>query len=70
MGVLPQLYAATAPGVQSGQFFGPGGWREVRGYPKVVAPDPAAENPDTARRLWQLSEELTAVNYERLRQTS
>jgi NAD(P)-dependent dehydrogenase (short-subunit alcohol dehydrogenase family) len=63
MGILPQLYAATAPGVQGGQFFGPGGRRELRGYPTVVQPDPAAKDPDTARRLWQLSEELTGVRY-------
>jgi NAD(P)-dependent dehydrogenase (short-subunit alcohol dehydrogenase family) len=63
MGALPQLYAATAPGVEGGQFFGPGGWREMRGHPTVVRPDPAAEDPDTARRLWQLSEELTGVHY-------
>jgi hypothetical protein len=63
MGALPQLYAATAPGVEGGQFFGPGGWRQLRGYPAVVRPDPAAEDPDTTRRLWQLSEELTGVRY-------
>ncbi|MGN9910288.1 hypothetical protein ACTMTJ_22300 [Phytohabitans sp. LJ34] len=64
MGALPPLYAATAPDVESGQFFGPGGWRELRGYPTVVQPDPAAEDPETARRLWQLSEELTGVRYD------
>jgi NAD(P)-dependent dehydrogenase (short-subunit alcohol dehydrogenase family) len=62
-GVLPQLYAATAPDAQSGQFYGPDGWRELRGYPTTVRPDPAAEDPGTARRLWQLSEELTGVSY-------
>ena len=63
MGALPQLYAATAPNVQSGQFFGPDGFRELRGHPKLVRPDPAAEDADTARRLWDLSEELTGVRY-------
>jgi NAD(P)-dependent dehydrogenase (short-subunit alcohol dehydrogenase family) len=63
MGALSQLYAATAPDVESGQFFGPGGLRELRGHPAVVRPDPAAEDPETARRLWQLSEELTGVHY-------
>ncbi len=62
-GVLPQLYAATAPGVQGGQFYGPDGWRELRGYPTLVRPDPAAQDPETARRLWRLSEELTGVSY-------
>jgi len=64
MGASPQLYAATAADVESGQFFGPGGWRELRGYPTVVQPDPAAADPETARRLWQLSEKLTGVRYD------
>ncbi|WP_340384489.1 oxidoreductase [Streptomyces sp. SS7] len=62
-GALPQLYAATAPAVEGGQFFGPDGFRELRGYPTTVRPDPAAEDPETARRLWQLSEDLTGVSY-------
>ena len=63
-GAEPQLYAATAPDVQSGQFVGPGGRREMRGHPTTVRPDPAAEDPETARRLWQLSERLTGVSYD------
>jgi len=62
-GVLPQLLAATAQDVEGGQFYGPDGWREMRGNPKIVRPDPAAEGPDVARRLWQLSEDLTDVRY-------
>lgn len=64
MGALPQLYAATAPGAESGQFIGPDGAFESRGYPKVVRPVPSAEDPATARRLWDLSEELTGVHYD------
>ncbi len=63
MGALPQLYAATAPDVEGGQFFGPDGFRELRGHPTTVRPDPAAEDMETARRLWQLSEDLTGVSY-------
>ena len=33
MGALPTLYAATAPDVQGGDYYGPSGWRELRGYP-------------------------------------
>lgn len=62
-GALAQLRAATAPGVEGGQFYGPDGWKELRGHPVVVRPDPAAEDPDTARRLWDLSEELTGVRH-------
>ena len=38
-GTLPQLYAATAPGVESGDFIGPDGFREARGHPKRVKRD-------------------------------
>ena len=34
MGTLPILYAATAPDVKSGDYYGPSGWQEWRGYPK------------------------------------
>ena len=37
MGALPALRAATDPGVIGGQYFGPDGFGEQRGYPKVVA---------------------------------
>jgi NAD(P)-dependent dehydrogenase (short-subunit alcohol dehydrogenase family) len=63
MGALPQLYAAIHPDAHSGQFFGPGGLGEMRGYPKVVQPVASATDEATARRLWALSEELTGVQF-------
>jgi NAD(P)-dependent dehydrogenase (short-subunit alcohol dehydrogenase family) len=62
-GVLPQLYAATAPGIRGGQFFGPGGFQEMRGDPIEVQAVPEAHDPEIGRRLWVLSEELTGVTY-------
>jgi NAD(P)-dependent dehydrogenase (short-subunit alcohol dehydrogenase family) len=62
-GALPQLYAATAPDVESGQFFGPDGMGELRGAPKRVQLAPAAADAETGRRLWELSERLTAVRF-------
>ncbi|WP_344893671.1 oxidoreductase [Nonomuraea antimicrobica] len=62
-GALPQLYAATAPDVESGQFFGPDGMGELRGAPKQVHLSPAAADAETGRRLWELSERLTAVRF-------
>ncbi|KAA2253567.1 SDR family NAD(P)-dependent oxidoreductase [Solihabitans fulvus] len=63
MGALNQLYAATDPAAKSGQFIGPDGRGEMRGYPHVVQPDPAATSAETARRLWDVSEKLTGVRY-------
>jgi len=62
-GALPSLYAATAPGVQSGQYFGPSGIMELFGFPKEVHPRPQAGNAELAARLWSISEDLTGVAY-------
>ncbi|HEX2128359.1 MAG TPA: oxidoreductase [Solirubrobacterales bacterium] len=62
-GALPQLYAATMPDVESGEFIGPDGFRALRGDPTRVHPTRRARDPETARRLWQVSEELTGVRY-------
>jgi NAD(P)-dependent dehydrogenase (short-subunit alcohol dehydrogenase family) len=62
-GALPQLYAATAPDVQSGEFFGPSGFMEQRGAPKRVKAAKKGYDTDSARRLWEVSEELTGVTY-------
>ncbi|SDD56540.1 oxidoreductase [Glycomyces harbinensis] len=62
-GALPQLYAATDPRAEGGQYFGPGGRRERKGWPVLVQPAPTAEDPGTAKRLWELSETLTGVRF-------
>jgi NAD(P)-dependent dehydrogenase (short-subunit alcohol dehydrogenase family) len=61
MGAKPTLYAATAPGLEGGTYVGPDGHGEHRGNPTVVRPSRAARDEDTARRLWQVSEELTSA---------
>jgi NAD(P)-dependent dehydrogenase (short-subunit alcohol dehydrogenase family) len=61
MGALPTLFAATQPGLDGGMYIGPDGPGEQRGYPKVVKPNSAARDEQTARRLWEVSEELTGV---------
>ncbi|HVU62091.1 MAG TPA: oxidoreductase [Mycobacteriales bacterium] len=66
-GALPQLYAATAPDVRGGEYFGPNGIAESFGYPKRVDSVPASKDLDTAARLWSVSEELTGVRYDALR---
>jgi NAD(P)-dependent dehydrogenase (short-subunit alcohol dehydrogenase family) len=61
MGALPTLRAATDPGVLGGQYYGPDGFGEQRGYPKIVASSEASHDTDAQRRLWTVSEELTSV---------
>jgi len=60
MGALPTLYAATAD-IPGGTYIGPDGFRHMRGHPTVDVPAPQALDSGTARRLWELSEELTGV---------
>ncbi|MGP3987153.1 oxidoreductase [Streptomyces sp. 3N207] len=62
-GALPQLYAATEPSVAGGQFIGPDGPAELRGAPTRVRLSAAAENAETGRRLWEVSEQLTDVRF-------
>jgi NAD(P)-dependent dehydrogenase (short-subunit alcohol dehydrogenase family) len=64
MGALPTLYAATAPGVAGGTYVGPDGLFEQRGHPKPVSPNRAARDEDVARRLWEVSEQMTGVRFE------
>ena len=61
MGALPDLYAATQPGLVSGTFAGPDGLGEQRGYPKAVGSSAAARDEEVATRLWSVSEQLTGV---------
>jgi NAD(P)-dependent dehydrogenase (short-subunit alcohol dehydrogenase family) len=62
-GALPTLRAATDPGAEGGQYYGPDGLGEVKGNPKVVASSTQSHDEDIQRRLWTLSEELTGVTY-------
>jgi NAD(P)-dependent dehydrogenase (short-subunit alcohol dehydrogenase family) len=63
MGALPTLRAATDPGVLGGQYYGPDGFGQQRGYPKVVDSSDKSHDVDVQRRLWTVSEELTGVVY-------
>jgi NAD(P)-dependent dehydrogenase (short-subunit alcohol dehydrogenase family) len=63
MGAEPTLRAAADPSVQNGQYFGPGGFGEQKGHPKLVASSAQSHDEDIQRRLWTVSEELTGVTY-------
>ncbi|SDG16062.1 NAD(P)-dependent dehydrogenase, short-chain alcohol dehydrogenase family [Sinosporangium album] len=63
-GALPLLHAATKEGLRGGSYVGPDGMFEQRGYPTLVEPAPSARDAKTARRLWEVSEDLTGVRYE------
>ena len=62
-GTWPALYAATASDVQSGEYFGPGGYKELGGHPRRVDCRPEARDTDLAARLWERSQALTGIDY-------
>ncbi len=66
MGALPTIRAAVAPEVQGGDYYGPSGFMELRGYPVKVESNGASHNMADAQKLWEVSEELTSVNYDLL----
>ena len=62
-GALSPLYAATMPDLPGGSYVGPDGPGEWRGSPHLVGMSKRAQDPETARRLWEVSETLTGVRY-------
>ncbi len=63
MGALPQLYAGTAPYIFGGEYIGPNGLFGLSGYPKKVRASKKAYDEQVAARLWEVSVEMTGVDY-------
>jgi len=63
MGALPTLYAAIALDVKGGDYYGPSGWREMKGYPKKVESNELSHSREIAAKLWNLSEKLTGIKF-------
>lgn len=62
LGALPSLMAATAD-LPGGSYVGPADLFEMRGLPRVVSGSRLARNPALQRRLWELSEAATGIQY-------
>jgi len=63
IGALPTLFAATAPDVDGGDYYGPDGWLALRGHPIKVKSSERSYDLAVAAKLWAFSEELTGVRY-------
>ena len=63
MGALPSLRAATDHKTKGGDYYGPGGFMGMKGYPVKVDCSDKAKDFDRARRLWSVSKELTKISY-------
>jgi NAD(P)-dependent dehydrogenase (short-subunit alcohol dehydrogenase family) len=61
-GALPGLYAATADTVENGDFYGPDGLFELRGYPAIARVPGRAIDAEVRDKLWEVSEQLTDVS--------
>lgn len=63
-GALSLLRAAIDPGIEGGQYVGPGGFRNMRGAPEVQPSSDRSYDREDAKRLWAVSEEHTGVRYD------
>lgn len=63
MGALPTVYAATHEGLVGGEYIGPLGRGGMRGFPGVVDSTKISKDEALATRLWEVSEQLTGVNF-------
>jgi NAD(P)-dependent dehydrogenase (short-subunit alcohol dehydrogenase family) len=63
MGALPTLRAATDPAAIGGQYYGPDGFGEFRGYPVLVESNERSHDEELQRGLWDASEALTGVTF-------
>ncbi|WP_422122346.1 oxidoreductase [Planococcus sp. X10-3] len=63
MGALPTVYAATDPGIKGGEYIGPDGKGQRKGYPVLEEPDPAVNDEGIRTKLWEVSEKLSGVTF-------
>jgi NAD(P)-dependent dehydrogenase (short-subunit alcohol dehydrogenase family) len=63
MGALPTLRAATDPAAHGGEYYGPSGLGQMKGYPVLVSSNSRSHDEAAQRRLWAESERLTGVTY-------
>jgi NAD(P)-dependent dehydrogenase (short-subunit alcohol dehydrogenase family) len=59
-GALPALFAATSPDALGGHYYGPNGFRELKGTPTEARIPDRANDATVAARLWHTSQELTS----------
>lgn len=62
-GAWPTLAAAAGEGVEGGEYFGPSRNGEWTGPAREVQPRPKAKRIEPAKRLWDISEEMTGAKY-------
>lgn len=62
-GALPTLYGATSADAVGGGFYGPSGFGEMKGPPAPARIKPSAQDMEIARKLWDVTEQMTGVRF-------
>jgi len=62
-GAAPSLYAATMADVQNGDYWGPDGFKEIRGLPARATVWPHARNRADWQRLWAITVAQTGLDF-------
>ena len=62
-GAWPTLAAAAGEAVEGGEYFGPSRNGEWVGPAREVQPRPKAKRIEPAKRLWEVSQDMTGVEY-------
>ena len=62
-GALPILFAATSPDAKAMGYYGPNGRFELKGAVGPAIASEKAKDVPLARKLWEVSEELTDVHW-------
>ena len=60
VGAYPLLMAATSEEVQGGDYVGPGRFGS-RSHPKIQSSNDKSYDPERARKLWEISEQMTGI---------
>ncbi len=64
MGALPQIRASVDEKIKGGEFYGPDGFNEMKGFPVLVKSNAASHNLEDAKKLWEVSEKITGVSFQ------
>lgn len=60
-GALPQIRASVDENAKGGEYYGP--HKGMKGYPVVVESNDKSHNEADAKKLWEVSEEITGVKF-------
>ncbi len=62
-GSKPTLRAALDPNAEGGDYYGPDGFKELKGDAVKVTSSKKSHDVETAKKLWAISEELTDIDF-------